>query len=462
MSLTVEQVRTHLETGEFEALVGEFETEMIECKREPYHLTEDSGKQELAKDVSALANAEGGILLIGYATRKDLEHGEDRIESVRLCPRELINRQQYQQVLESWLYPPLFKVDIEWFDSPLASDKGILAIFVPKAQEMEWPVLIRQIRTGGEKSKKIGNLFGYFERKRSYTTHHSIERLQNLLRDGSRLDQEIREGFSTIIEMIGHRQFDNKLAASQRFEDEEIQRRLQDALQAADFLEKPTFSLIAYPDHPVNLVKIVESSHSTLVQLLENPPEIRGRGFDIKTGSESRLVAGKLRRTFIENYKLLELHRDGCAIFVANGDWLFWGRDREKHMLINQLLLVEVIYNFCCFALSALRAQPDDVDRIHLQLSLPQLTGKHASLKLQPDELDAYDLDDYRVAPKSTETFSLSIDLIQATPGGVAFLLLAEIYAWFGLEHDRIPYIKLDNGVRTVDPESILNIHEHG
>jgi hypothetical protein len=42
------------------------ETEHLEFKAEPYRLEHELQKQELAKDVSGLANARGGAILIGF------------------------------------------------------------------------------------------------------------------------------------------------------------------------------------------------------------------------------------------------------------------------------------------------------------------------------------------------------------------------------------------------------------
>jgi len=53
---TIDEVRAILESGDFFPLVGRFEDQHIECKRQPYRLESEDQKLELAKDVSALAN----------------------------------------------------------------------------------------------------------------------------------------------------------------------------------------------------------------------------------------------------------------------------------------------------------------------------------------------------------------------------------------------------------------------
>lgn len=53
-----------LQNARFDELVGEFENEWLECKGQPYDLTREDQKLELAKDITGLANAGGGLLLL--------------------------------------------------------------------------------------------------------------------------------------------------------------------------------------------------------------------------------------------------------------------------------------------------------------------------------------------------------------------------------------------------------------
>ena len=71
-NLSLAEITTILQAGDFNQLIGGLEDEHLECKREPYKLQLDTEKMELAKDVSALLNADGGIILVGVRTEKDL------------------------------------------------------------------------------------------------------------------------------------------------------------------------------------------------------------------------------------------------------------------------------------------------------------------------------------------------------------------------------------------------------
>lgn len=81
--LDTSQIVTILKSGDFDELVGTVEDDHFECKAEPYRIEDEHQKFELAKDVSALANAQGGIILIGVQTERDSTRATDVISKVR-------------------------------------------------------------------------------------------------------------------------------------------------------------------------------------------------------------------------------------------------------------------------------------------------------------------------------------------------------------------------------------------
>jgi predicted HTH transcriptional regulator len=57
--MTRDQALAILANGDFDQLIGAPESLEVEFKSEPYRVEQESQKFELAKDVSALANAAG-------------------------------------------------------------------------------------------------------------------------------------------------------------------------------------------------------------------------------------------------------------------------------------------------------------------------------------------------------------------------------------------------------------------
>jgi hypothetical protein len=94
MAQSKEEILAKLAGGDFEALVREPESDWLECKRSPYQLSTDKHKLELAKDVAGLANAAGGLLLIGFATARDATHDVDRVSHVSSFPLARLDEAQ--------------------------------------------------------------------------------------------------------------------------------------------------------------------------------------------------------------------------------------------------------------------------------------------------------------------------------------------------------------------------------
>jgi predicted HTH transcriptional regulator len=88
-NLEPDQVRALIESGHFQELIGVIEDQRLECKAAPYLLQEEHQKQELAKDVCALANAERGIILIGVKTARNPVHFGDEISEIHSFPQNL-------------------------------------------------------------------------------------------------------------------------------------------------------------------------------------------------------------------------------------------------------------------------------------------------------------------------------------------------------------------------------------
>ena len=205
----------------------------------------------LAKDVASLANAEGGILIIGLSTIKNPKHGMDQIDRVRPFPISMFDSNRYIQILTIGSGHRL--IILRLMISPLSTDnsKGVAVIEVPSVRGPERPVIVAK-NVMLDSPRKVEILFGYCERKQSHVAHHDVEDLQALLRDGSRLDNEIRENFQSLhamLEELRNLRTPEKPIA----QIENVENRKNDALSSVGLHEKPAFMLSAIPDHAINL-----------------------------------------------------------------------------------------------------------------------------------------------------------------------------------------------------------------
>jgi len=162
------------------SLVGTPEGPRIEFKQPPsYELEHDSGKWELAKDVAAMANAEGGLIVIGVATMKDPAIAGDVASAVDPC-KSPYDLGQVKSVLSSWLFPPQ-TVGLAVFPVADGSAKHLLVITVAPVLERERYVMIRKTEMDNGKYR---NAVAVPLRVGDDTRWLSAEELYRLLNDG--------------------------------------------------------------------------------------------------------------------------------------------------------------------------------------------------------------------------------------------------------------------------------------
>jgi hypothetical protein len=80
-TLTPGEILAALTAGTFAALLGTSEDDAVECKAAPYRTGDERECIELAKDISGLANANGGLILIGARTQRAQDSREDVIRA---------------------------------------------------------------------------------------------------------------------------------------------------------------------------------------------------------------------------------------------------------------------------------------------------------------------------------------------------------------------------------------------
>lgn len=114
------------------------ETISLDFKREPYPKADKKAKEELAKDVSAMANTRGGVILIGVAENKGKAHSihamNEESESFDQLKRRLI------QSLEGGIEPRL--TDISFSRISAGAGQYLAALRVGQSIAMPHRVLI--------------------------------------------------------------------------------------------------------------------------------------------------------------------------------------------------------------------------------------------------------------------------------------------------------------------------------
>src|SRR5260370_22747237 len=132
---SVSQIEKILSSGNFEELAGALENDFFEAKGEPWDLDTERGKLDYAKDVSALANLHGGIIVVGAATKGSPAYQREEGQRIRLLHESLAQRQRYLHVLSQWVYPVPEGFDIKFYGDPRDSTRGVIGVHIPDQAE---------------------------------------------------------------------------------------------------------------------------------------------------------------------------------------------------------------------------------------------------------------------------------------------------------------------------------------
>jgi hypothetical protein len=124
--------------GHVGALVGQPESEWLDAKKQPWALGTPAGNAEAAKDVSAMANARGGMILI--PARTTVMSGREVVSEVREMPIDRIDVTQVRDVLRQWVFPPLPDLVTEIVET--SEERGCLVVAVGAHRSENWPHLV--------------------------------------------------------------------------------------------------------------------------------------------------------------------------------------------------------------------------------------------------------------------------------------------------------------------------------
>jgi hypothetical protein len=135
---SVDEAREAVATGQLDRFTGTRECGWLDAKKEPYKLGNPASDIELLKDVAALANAVGGILLIGFDTLQ--RHGREVVGELHPVPVGSVNPERYRKLLRERVFPLVRGLRVEWV--AVDDDSGVLAIDVPEQSESSKPFVV--------------------------------------------------------------------------------------------------------------------------------------------------------------------------------------------------------------------------------------------------------------------------------------------------------------------------------
>lgn len=192
---SVDEIVRICTSGELHALIGISEDQHIEFKQQ-LDLSQVKDKHKLAKAIASLANADGGIVLIGITRGRDGRTRRDYAQSLN-CLTGVLDLSPFYKVLNNLLYP---SISVSVDRHPLKSDPdlAIISAQVEKATS-ERPVLV--VETVSE-NLNGGTVFGYYKRDEDGTNYVKHGEVHSLIQAGERL-REVGELKSAIVSVLG-------------------------------------------------------------------------------------------------------------------------------------------------------------------------------------------------------------------------------------------------------------------
>lgn len=169
---------------DFSKFIGLKESLWFEAKgQDPYDLDSAIGRYELAKDISAFANAEGGHIVIGLLTKPLENEMTEEISGLELITEKEFNIKKYEGLVKDYIYPQIDGITITWQESANKNDRGVGHIFIPPQKETKQYFLItRGIIVEGDKLKD--NVVGVSRRRGSLNMPISGKEIYGIMQKG--------------------------------------------------------------------------------------------------------------------------------------------------------------------------------------------------------------------------------------------------------------------------------------
>jgi hypothetical protein len=219
-----------------------------------------------------------------------------------------------------------------------------------------------------------------------------------------------------------------------------------------------TLVTIVTPDPPSELRSIFSDHPNSTRRAVENPPELRPRGWGIRTGGPARFIDGDFIQT--EGFReVINLYRDGQLIVAVRIDreGLAWADKSDSR--IHPLAFVEFVTNTLTFyrlVLADMRITPH---ALNLELRLGNLI-----INAEGTSLPAGGINNIgwtygsKPAPAAAWSRTVTVDASAYDPARASFLLLREAYVWFGHAEEDIPYTSGTGEARVIDTAAIGSI----
>jgi hypothetical protein len=208
-----------------------------------------------------------------------------------------------------------------------------------------------------------------------------------------------------------------------------------------------------------------------LKKIIENPGQLRPSGFDLATRDRARIIKGQYFEVSSAERKRIRVYQDGSVIARVSGDedFLSWGQNTsnfDQSPRLNTIALIEFTLNFCRFCSQLIPFLEPKPQQVNLKVDIRHAFIGQEKLFLIPYTVSSWAFtttDGRKDAPEESmvRMINADTDVLRLTPAYAAYKLVSQIFYWFGVEDEQIPYTSQSStGERFVD--QALIIHSRG
>jgi hypothetical protein len=433
-------------------LEGLQESQWLDFKRDP-HLkpggkTEDRHRFELAKDVTAMANSGGGVIVWGVTEVEDPEGVRKLVGRIVPIPRGVVDEGQVRRTLREWVFPTYLHLDIR--ECEVNGGGSVWVIDIPPQASAHLPfVVVREWPPGkDDKSSARGHVTMY-RRSGTDNAHVPAEELHRWLHRGY-------PGLGSAGAMAEPSTIYGGEGVPQS------ERRSSGALvsTSAEALAEE-LDLLGVQDgdayYFIQLTPAIEGRVPRFFDTGQGGFQGRFSGFKSLRPSNfgpfssyallSRTPSNALRRGIVASGGV-NVRDSGLSTFVCCQKTLTWASDKfapEGQLVINPIALPEFTLEACRFFSDEVLpswpvpsrpdeckwrvgvASPRGASKLYLPKGRPEPISVRASWFLSP--------------PAKTETFESDFRTTTSSDGArLAFEVLCEVFHHFGYDSEAIPF----------------------
>ena len=307
-------------------LLGIPESTSVEFKRTAYRLTSDHQRLEFAKDLAAMGNGRGGLIVLGVETERDAGSGLDVSTAVRPINTDRIDIDQMHQVARQWIYPPMRELDIRLRRG--TDGDALVSIWIEASDDPNLLYLIRGAETDGRVNKR---LIGAPIRTQTGVDYFTVEEVSEWIRRGRGLALTPRP------------------PAEMGEDAAEPDRELDAVRERYETHEWPIFVFQAWP----RVGAVVEGLHDAdgvRGYVTGHEPLRPHGGFNLQFGVAAEVHGRGGMAVRVGEREGIQITDRGASTFygTAGPDFLGWGMERHNQQspVINPIALAELTYEF--------------------------------------------------------------------------------------------------------------------